>query len=104
MKPIVCLLASCVLCSAAFASDYQVEKGSTLGFSSTFQGEKFSVNCGHQAHADTNAAVNILNRGTAATTNQPTPVGIAAGHVVNGRISPRAHNALGSVNHPVMVA
>lgn len=62
------------------------------------------VNCGHQAHADTNAAINILNRGTAATTNQPTPVGIAAGHVVNGRIRPRAHNALGSVNHPVMVA
>ena len=42
MKPIVCLLASCVLCSAAFASDYQVEKGSTLGFSSTFQGERFN--------------------------------------------------------------
>ena len=40
--------------------------------------------CGHQAHADTNAAINILNLGLART-GLANP--LAAGHAVTGRIS-----------------
>ncbi len=42
MKSVVCLLALSALSGHALAADYQVEKGSTLNFSGTFQGEKFS--------------------------------------------------------------
>jgi len=45
--------------------------------------------CGHQAHADTNAAVNILDRALNST--------MAAGHAVSGRASPAL---AGSVNQP----
>jgi len=45
--------------------------------------------CGHQAHADTNAAVNILDRALASTP--------AAGHAVSGRGSPAIP---GSANQP----
>ena len=41
MKTVLCLLATMLLCPAALAADYQVEKGSTLGFTGTFQGESF---------------------------------------------------------------
>lgn len=54
------------------------------------------VVCGHQAHADTNAAENILDRAT----NTTIPArGYAAGHAVNGRISP---THVGRVNHLVL--
>jgi len=49
--------------------------------------------CGHTAHADLNAAHNILAR---AITTLPTP-GYAAGRAVNGRIRP---TPVGRVNHP----
>ncbi len=42
MKSITCLFALTALCGHAIAADYQVEKGSTLSFSGTFQGEKFN--------------------------------------------------------------
>jgi putative transposase len=45
--------------------------------------------CGHAAHADTNAAVNILDRALNST--------MAAGHAVSGRASPAL---AGSVNQP----
>jgi putative transposase len=49
--------------------------------------------CGHTAHADTNAAHNILNRALAAPGNNS-----AAGQVVNGRVSPPTPG--GRANHP----
>lgn len=42
MKSIVCLLALSTLCGSALAADYRIEKGSTLSFSGTFQGEEFA--------------------------------------------------------------
>lgn len=48
--------------------------------------------CNHSAHADTNAARNILARATTIPTGSPPvtqgPPGYAAGQAVNGRISP----------------
>lgn len=44
MKFMLCLFALPALCGHALAADYQVEKGSTLSFSGTFQGEKFNGN------------------------------------------------------------
>ena len=46
MKFIVCLLALSTLCGQALAADYQVEQGSTLSFSGTFQGEQFNGSFG----------------------------------------------------------
>lgn len=42
MKSILCLFALTALCGHALAADYQVNNGSTLSFSGTFQGEKFN--------------------------------------------------------------
>ena len=42
--------------------------------------------CGHQAHADTNAAINILQLGLTRT-GSATATPLAAGHAVTGRIS-----------------
>jgi putative transposase len=53
--------------------------------------------CGHQAHADTNAAVNILTRALAPAGRTAAHDG-AAGQVVNGRVSPP--HASGGANHP----
>lgn len=41
MKILACLFVLSALSGTAAAADYQVEKGSTLNFSGTFQGEKF---------------------------------------------------------------
>ncbi len=42
MKSMLCLFALSALCGHALAADYQVETGSTLSFSGTFQGAKFN--------------------------------------------------------------
>ena len=55
------------------------------------------VACRHQADADTNAAQVILMR---ALQDLPEESGYAAGHAVNGRLSPAATGAAGSVNRP----
>lgn len=41
MKSIACLLALLIACPAATAAEYTMGKGSTLGFTGTFQGESF---------------------------------------------------------------
>ena len=41
MKFAPCLIAALLSCAPALAADYQVEKGSTLSFTGTFQGESF---------------------------------------------------------------
>jgi polyisoprenoid-binding protein YceI len=46
MKLSSCLLILLVLVGNALAADYRVEKGSTLGFNGTFQGEEFSGSFG----------------------------------------------------------
>ncbi|MBL0163399.1 MAG: YceI family protein [Xanthomonadales bacterium] len=46
MKSIVCLFVLSAMCGHALAADYQVEKGSTLSFSGTFQGETFNGSFG----------------------------------------------------------
>lgn len=46
------------------------------------------ASCGHHAHADTNAAENILARANPTATPQQGPDGYAAGHAVNGRARP----------------
>lgn len=46
MKSMLCLFALFVLCGHALAADYHVEASSTLGFSGTFQGAKFSGSFG----------------------------------------------------------
>lgn len=52
------------------------------------------VACGHEAHADTNAAVIILAKGLDAAASNST---VAAGHAVSGRASPAL---AGSANQP----
>lgn len=42
MKSMLCLFVLSALCGHALAADYQVEKGSTIDFSGTFQGAKFN--------------------------------------------------------------
>jgi polyisoprenoid-binding protein YceI len=46
MKLLPCLLILLVFAGNAVAADYHVEKGSTLGFNGTFQGEEFSGSFG----------------------------------------------------------
>ena len=46
MKIRLCLLSMAILCGNVLAADYQVEKGSTLGFTGTFQGETFNGSFG----------------------------------------------------------
>lgn len=41
MKPVACLLSLLFLSSPLLAADYTMGKGSTLGFTGTFQGEAF---------------------------------------------------------------
>jgi len=41
MKILTCMLVLAAACGNAMAADYEVGKGSTLGFSGTFQGEEF---------------------------------------------------------------